>query len=1034
MNIENLLDILIYQSKKIPDKIAIFSDTKSYTYKELDILVSKLATYLYKKGIKPKDICLHYFEDDFLLIISMLAIARVGATLIATTSETNDLKINELQKVVDIKWIIDDSFIKFENFEDIQTIQNFQIDKESTWQIVIGSGTTGKKKLFEVSHTLELQRIQISKNSIKLSGSDIVTSLIPLSFYSTKIRFFATLFVGASYFILDKKILNLPYILKTHHINILYSTVFYTELILQSLKNGKNCLDFLRVLSIGGSTVSEELKHKVKEKLTSNLYIGYGTNDIGGITCTNPKTLFTTPQTVGKVLENVIVQIVDNNGCEVQNDQIGELRIKSIGMIQEYFNDQKNTKKFFKEGWFYPGDLGKFTQEKELIHCGRSDQMMILNGINIYPSLIENRLLEHSSVKDVACIPLKDSINQDIPICAVTLKKDHFVSKAYLKNFCYEKLDNASAKDIVILDEIPRNSLGKLQRKVLMEQIYPKLLFNENTSSQTTKKFTLEINKKEIKNLSRINQWLKTLFDIELQDTKNEEHIYTLTKKALYLVRKLLQICKIPNFYLGSLESIKEQNNIYTIDFKLPYIDFIPTTYYTDILNSAFTFLYIMMDNEPTQENQNFFISKYLQPLISPILKNSPQGKSQFEVLKKAYENGIPFRHLGNGIFQLGWGSNAKKIDRSTTSNDSAMGLKLSANKLATANLLRTAGLPCATHGVATNPKEALELASFLKHPLVVKPIDLDRGEGVTVNIENDKKLLKAFHYAYSLSPNKKVLIEKQIKGVCHRVFIAHGKFLYAVKRLPIGVYTDGKNSIETLIDNTNQKEQKKFFWEKKDIYFKDEIAIQIIQKLGFTLNSIPKKDIFIPLREIETTQWGGIDEDVSSIIHQENIALALKAAQLFELDVTGIDIISQDISKPWYKNDAIINELNFAPLLGGGNISKSYIDKYLQLLVPNKGKIPIELFVGEKQKALREAKIKQKDYLQKGFKCYLLTEEFTYDDKFQEIKFQNSNHINRCEALLLDKLVDAILVVDDKNNFYKEYCPFDIITKINCY
>lgn len=1028
-----LSNILNHQSKRIPNKIAIFSNTKSYTYKELDILVSKLATYLYQKGIKQKDICLHYFEDEFLLIISMLAIARVGATLIATTSKPNEPKINELQKVFDIKWIIDTNFIKFEDFEDIQTIQNFQINKESTWQIVIGSGTTGKEKLFEVSHTLELQRIQISKSSIKLSGSDIVASLIPLQYNSTKIRFLATLFVGASYFILDKEISNLPHILKIYHISVLYSTVFYTELILQSLKkNEKNRLDFLRVLSVGGSTVSEELKHKVKEKLTSNLYIGYGTNDIGGITCTNPKTLFTTPQTVGNVLENVVVQIVDENGCEVQNNQIGEIRIKSPGMIQEYFNDEKNTKKFFKDDWFYPGDLGKFTQEKELIYCGRSDQMMILNGINIYPSLIENRLLEHSSVKDAACIPLKDSINQDIPICAVTLKQNSSLSKAYLKNFCYEKLGNESAKDIVIIDEIPRNSLGKLQRKALIEQIYPKLLFSDENLSQTTKKFTLEINKKKIKNLSRINQWLKILFDIELQDTKSEEHIYTLTKKALYLVKKLLQICKIPNFYLGSVESIKEQNNIYTIDFKLPYIDFIPTTYYTDILNSAFTFLYLMMDNEPTQENQNFFFSKYLQPLISPILQNNPQGKSQFEVLKKAYENGIPFRHLGNGIFQLGWGSNGKKIDRSTTSNDSAIGLKLSANKLATANLLRTAGFPCATHGVASNIQEALELTTLLKYPLVVKPLDLDRGEGVSVNIEDELKLQKAFNYAYNLSPNKKVLIEKQVKGVCHRIFIAHGKFLYAVQRLPIGVYADGENSIETLIDNANKKEQKKFFWEKREIYFKDDIAIQLIQKLGFMLNSIPKKDVFIPLREIETTQWGGIDEDVSSIIHQENIAVALKTAQLFELDVAGVDIISEDISKTWYENGAIINELNFAPLLGGGEISKNHIDKYLQWLLPNKGRIPIELFVGEKQKALREAKLKQKEYLQKGLRCYLTTDELSFDDTLQEIRFQDYGLIQRCESLLLDKSVDVLVIVDEKNSFYKEYCPFNSITKTN--
>jgi acyl-coenzyme A synthetase/AMP-(fatty) acid ligase/D-alanine-D-alanine ligase-like ATP-grasp enzyme len=1033
MVIDNLSDILTHQAKQQPNKIAVFSNDKSYTYKELDILVSKLATYLHQKGVKQKDICLHYFEDEFLLIIAMLALARLGATLISTTSKPNVQKIQELKKIVDIKWIVDSSFVQFENFIHIETLENFSSAKNTTWQIVIGSGTTGKEKLFEVSYELEFQRIKISKSSITLSSNDIVVSVIPLQFNSTKIRFLATLYVGASYYLLDKEISNFSKTLQKNRITVLYSTVYYTELILISLfKKEKNNFDFLRVLSIGGSTVSEELKYKVKEKLTSNLYIGYGTNDIGGITCTLPETIFTTPQTVGKVLENISVEIVDNKDKKIKDGQIGNIRVKSPGMIKNYLKDKENTQKFFKDGWFYPGDLGKFTQTKELIYLGRADHMMILNGINIYPAIIENRLLEHKDVQDVVCIPLKDSINQDIPISAVVLKDFSSITKENLINFCYEKLGSASTKDIVVLKQIPRNNLGKVQREKLLEKIYQKLLFSDTKLSQTTKKFTLQVNKKEIHNIKKINLWFEKIFDIELQNNKIENDIHTLSYKALYLIRKLLQICKIPNFYLGSVESIIEKNDSYTIDFKLPYIEFIPTEYYTNILNNSFTFLYLMMDNEPTQENQNFFISKYLKNLISPVLQNNPQGKSQFKILKKAYENDIPFIHLGNGIFQLGWGNNSKKIDRSTTQNDSAIGLKLSSNKLSTANLLKQAGLPAPLHGFSNNIQEALHIANNIKYPIVIKPLDLGRGEGVSVNINDENKLQIAFEKAYLLSPNKKVLIEKQVKGVCYRVFIAHGKFLYAVKRLPIGIYADGKMSIETLINNANQREQEKFFWEKKDTYFKDALAINVMKTLGYTLKSIPSKDTFIPLREIESTKDGGIDEDVTSLIHKQNIDIALKATKLLELSVAGVDIITEDISKPWYETDAIINELNYAPLLGGGEISKSNIDQYLENLIEKNGRVPIEIFLGEKQKAMKEALKKQKEYIDKDVSCYFTSDTTTYDNNKKQIHFKNSNLIARCEALFLNSSVEALIIVDDANFFYKEYCPFDKVTKIN--
>jgi len=539
---------------------------------------------------------------------------------------------------------------------------------------------------------------------------------------------------------------------------------------------------------------------------------------------------------------------------------------------------------------------------------------------------------------------------------------------------------------------------------------------------QPSKSFTIEINQQEIKNIKRVDSWFKIVFNIELKKKKSDNSIHTLSHRSLYLIRKLLQICKIANFYLGSIESIETKPNKYIITIKIPYIDFTPTEFYISILNSSFSFLYLMMDNEPTIENQDFFIQKYLKNLISPILKNNPQGKSQFEILNKAYKKNIPFRHLGNGIFQLGFGANSKKLDRSTTTDDSAIGRKLSSNKYTTSNILRIAGLPCATHGIATKFQDALELAKLLKYPIVVKPLNLGRGEGVSVNIKNEEKLKIAFEYAYNLSPNRKVLIEKQVKGICHRIFIANGKFLYAVKRLPIGIFGNGNDSIEQIIDKTNQKEQSKFFWEKKDIYFKDDIAIKIIENEGFTLNSIPRKGVFIPLREIETTQWGGVDEDVTKKIHHSNIEIALKASKLIGLSTAGVDIITEDITKPWYETNAIINEINYAPLLGGGEISKSYIDKYLEIILTNNGNIPIEVFIKDNQDAIQKGKKRQKEYISSGVKCYFVSPDEILDSNCNTLFMKNLSFIEKCEALFLDKSVETLMIVDYEKSFYKKY------------
>lgn len=365
MKIKNVSDILTYQSKKTPDKIAIFSNTKSYTYYELDVLVSKLVAYLHQKGIRQKDVCLHYFDDEFLLIISMLALARLGATLIAP-HKINHSKVQEIQEVIELDWIISDAVLDegysidivtmgYTDFIHFEEKKEFTVEDSTPWQIVIGSGTTGKEKFFEVSQGLELQRVKIIQNSMNKSADDIVASLVRLDFNSTKIWFLATLYAGASYFIFDTRKTDIVQICAKNKISVLHTTVFYTENLLSSLpKSQKDVLSFLRVLSIGSSTVSENLKQRIKKYLTPNLYLYYGANELARISTTNKNTIFQIEQTVGVVNKGIEVQIVDKNDKEKPQGEIGYIRVKSLGMVKEYFNDEKNTKKFLKMVGFTP--------------------------------------------------------------------------------------------------------------------------------------------------------------------------------------------------------------------------------------------------------------------------------------------------------------------------------------------------------------------------------------------------------------------------------------------------------------------------------------------------------------------------------------------------------------------------------------------------------------------------------------------------------------------------------------------------------
>lgn len=239
-----------------------------------------------------------------------------------------------------------------------------------------------------------------------------------------------------------------------------------------------------------------------------------------------------------------------------------------------------------------------------------------------------------------------------------------------------------------------------------------------------------------------------------------------------------------------------------------------------------------MLTNPITVENKELLLNNIFN-LINQILLQMPIGKSTIHILKEAFKKDIPFFHLGEGVYQLGLGSKSIKIDRSTTNIDSAIGSKLSQNKQSTANLLRLAGLPAPIHGITNSKEEALQIARQINFPLVVKPVDLDRGEGVSVNILNENELLKAFDLAYNLSKKKQVIVEKQVSGVCHRLFIVDDKLLYAVKRLPICVIANGYNTIEELIEKTNKKEALKIPWDSTKLFYPiDELIFKRDRKI----------------------------------------------------------------------------------------------------------------------------------------------------------------------------------------------------------
>ena len=418
------------------------------------------------------------------------------------------------------------------------------------------------------------------------------------------------------------------------------------------------------------------------------------------------------------------------------------------------------------------------------------------------------------------------------------------------------------------------------------------------------------------------------------------------------------------------------------------------------------------------------------QEVRSQLSRLVTAGKSTIPVLRAAHRLDIPFTHLGGGVYQFGWGSKSRLMDRSSSEKDSFIGSKLSHSKVLAAHLIRTAGLPAPEHGVAAMAKDARQIAQKLGWPVVVKPADLDRGEGVTVGVTNDSQLEAAFDFAIKLSKGKQVIVEREIPGICHRLFIADGRLLYAVKRWPKSVMGDGMKSVSELVDEANDSEDRSPPWLRTERFPKDEPAIRAMMEAGHSLHSIPSTGEWVPLRNIEFTEWGGRDEDVTRTVHPDNVAIALRASELFRLNTVGVDIISPDIGVAWHKNGAIINEVNFAPLFGVGDISRNYVTTYFAHFLDRDGRIPVIAAVGG-QMAFAAASAKQQELAGSGTKCFLTSHQITLAPNGDRIIYPFEGLFKRCQALLTNLQVEAIVLVVQTDELLESGLPVDRLSEI---
>ena len=288
-------------------------------------------------------------------------------------------------------------------------------------------------------------------------------------------------------------------------------------------------------------------------------------------------------------------------------------------------------------------------------------------------------------------------------------------------------------------------------------------------------------------------------------------------------------------------------------------------------------------------------------------------GPSTGAIVDAAVARGIPIRRLTDGsLVQFGWGAQQRRIQAAETDSTSAIAESIAQDKDLTKSLLHAAGVPVPMGRPAKSLDEAWALAQEIGLPVVVKPQDGNQGKGVSVNIT----ARQAFDNAYVTAERYgTVLVEKFLPGHDYRLLVVGDRLVAAARREPPLVVGDGKHTVRQLVDqvNADPRRGEGHATSLTKIRF-DDIAIGRLHAQDLEPESVPAKGRRVILRNNANLSTGGTATDVTDEVHSEVAARVIAAAQMVGVDICGVDVVCESLSRPLEEQNGGIVELNAAP------------------------------------------------------------------------------------------------------------------------
>ncbi len=473
-------------------RIAIRTADRTFTYREVAVLSARVANFLASSDVRPEERVIIALPDGPIFVAALLGSVRHGAVAVMVNPDLPPDAIRYFFEYTRARAAlvdpsqearfaaaasglasqpqviaVDAAFeARLSDLPDSRPAFDSHRDDAAIW--LFSGGTTGKPKAVVQSHRSYANTTELyGKGVLKLHESDITLAVPKLFFgYAMGSNVFFPFSVGASCVLFPARSTPDEVFsqIRRHRPTVLINVPTLVQQMVAHPDASSQDLSCLRLATSAGEALPAELYTRWKERFGVELLDGLGTAEMWHIFISN-RPGEVVPGTIGRVVPGFEVKLCDTDGREVADGDVGALWVKGRSRAIGYWQRLDDSMQAFRGPWYVSGDMLRRHADGTFEYCGRSDDMLKVSGRWLAPGELENCLLQHPRVREVAVVGVTDAagltracafVVADAPGAELGIELQAFV-KSRLEPYKYPR-------EVVFLQTLPRTHLGKVDR------------------------------------------------------------------------------------------------------------------------------------------------------------------------------------------------------------------------------------------------------------------------------------------------------------------------------------------------------------------------------------------------------------------------------------------------------------------------------------------------------------------------------------------------------------------------------------------